>query len=116
MSALQAHRARLLAVLYEQFGEPADWTPVAGGSAVRVTIRRKGGDMSFGLGQAEVLAPRTGLKVRASEVAHPEEGDQVVILDPVTLQPVESFVLAAEPMRVKAGYEWMCDTAQLRTF
>lgn len=116
MAALQARRARLLAVLYDQFGEPAIWTPADGGAAIPCTIRRKGEDVAFGFGQAEALAPKDLIKVRASEVARPAEGDVVTILNALGGQPVEAFRIAAEPMRRKAGTEWLCEPGQPRTF
>lgn len=117
MAALQDRRARLLAALYAQFGEPAIWTPADGGAAISCTIRRKGEDVSFGFGQnGELLAPKDLIKVRASEVASPAEGDLVMVLDADTGAPIEVFRIVAEPRRQKAGMEWVCEPGQARTF
>lgn len=110
MDALQDRRARLLASLYTTYGEAAEWTPVDGGAAVSVMVRRRGEDVDAGFGMSVALVWKDFLKVRVSELAVASLGDLVAF--PAT---GETFRIIAEPRKVKAGMEWVCEPGQVRT-
>lgn len=109
MTALAVRRAKLLAALYDKFGEAAGWTPAGGGSAAPVTIRRKTGDVIVGFGESEAVASQDILRVRASEISAPVTGDVVSITG------AETLVILGQPRRAKQGLEWICEATLKRT-
>lgn len=115
MAALHDRRGRLLDSLYATYGEPATWTPVGGGAAVPVTIRRRGEEVEVGYGASAALATKDLLRVRHSEVAGPARGDQVEVLDAPGGNVVATFRIIADPRLVKAGGEWVCEPGPVRT-
>jgi hypothetical protein len=102
MAEPQDRRARLLAALYARFGEAADWTPAAGGSASPVTVRRRGDDGLVQMGPTEVVAPTHLLRVRVADVAAPARRDSVAI-------GAETFRVMGKPRLVHSGLEWLCE-------
>lgn len=111
MAALQDRRARLLASLYAEFGEPADWAPVDGGAAVSVTVRRRSEDGLVNYGGSTAIGLQNPIRVRRSEVAQPYEGDLVTVKDPDTGAELETYRILGEPRLAKTGAEWVCDAA-----
>lgn len=116
MAALHDRRARLLASLYAKFGEAAAWTSALGGAAVPCTIRRKGvEDIDVTYGQGGSLAEKDILKVRASEIPAPGDGDLVAILADDGVTVVETFRLISAPRRIRGGLEWACEPGPVRS-
>jgi len=108
MSALQARRARLLASLYVSYGEAAIWTPAAGGPPIPVTIRRRGEEVDAPMGGSSALVWQDFIRVRRLELAAPARGDRVAIGE-------ETLKIIAEPRQAKAGGEWVCEYAPVRS-
>lgn len=110
MTALQSRRAKLLASLYVTFGEAASWTPVGGGAVQSVTVRRNEEDGEAAFGSSAVLGPQTFIRVRSSEVAEPQRGDLVAIVE-----TGETFKVISDPRRERNGGDWACEVAEVRT-
>ncbi|WP_242095424.1 hypothetical protein [Sphingomonas sp. CROZ-RG-20F-R02-07] len=68
-------RARLIDTTFVRFGEPATWN----GIAAPVTIRfgTAGEDQKFS--DSSFISQATTIRVRASEVSAPAEGDEVIV-------------------------------------
>lgn len=109
MSALQARRARLLASLYVSYGEAALWTPAAGGTPIAVTIRRRGEEVDAPMGASSALVWQDVIRVRRLELAAPARGDRVA------LETGETVKIIADPRQAKAGGEWVCEYAPVRS-
>ena len=108
MAALHERRTRLLASLYDQYGETADWTP-QGGAADQVTVRRRTADVELAYGQSETLAASNLFRVRVEEVAaRPQPGDRVDL--PET---DEAFEVIAAGRRVHNGLEWLFEVTEI---
>jgi hypothetical protein len=76
---------------FAAFGIDAVYTPAGGGPVpVRVIARRP--DTIVGFGETRIDADTATFEVRASEVANPRPGDQLVIGG-------ENFVVQGEPER-----------------
>lgn len=106
MSAPQARRAQLLAALYARFGEPAAWTPAAGGAAAAVTVRAKNEEAVVGFGASEVIAAQNFLRVRVAEVVTARKGDQAAVGE---APDVRTFKVIGDPRLVHSGLEWLCE-------
>ena len=109
MSALQARRARLLASLYVAYGEAALWTPATGGAPIPVTIRRRGEEVDAPMGASSALVWQDFIRVRRLDLAAPGRGDRVA------LESGETVKIIADPREAKAGGEWVCEYAPLRS-
>jgi hypothetical protein len=76
---------------FAAFGIDALYTP-AGGEAVSVRVIARRPDTIVGFGDTRIHAETATFEVRASEVASPRPGDQLII-------GVESFAVQGEPER-----------------
>ena len=104
MAGPSARRSRLMASLYGTYGEAATWQPQGGGSALAVAVRRTGGEDVIGFGDSQAIVSIGELRVRRTEIAAPEAGATVTILE-----TGEVFKIASEPRLTKTGMEWLCE-------
>jgi hypothetical protein len=76
---------------FAAFGTDALYTP-AGGAPVPVRVIARRPDTIVGFGETRIHAETATFEVRASEVASPRSGDQLVL-------DGETFVVQGEPAR-----------------
>ena len=76
---------------FAAFGIDATYTP-AGGEPVPVRVIARRPDTIVGFGETRIHAETATFEVRASEVASPRRGDQIMLGD-------EAFVVQGEPER-----------------
>lgn len=98
--------------VYAAFGEGATWTPVGGGDAPEVMVRRETGEAIISGGESEWSIPTVILRVRRSERPdRPLEGDLVAIhLD---AGGDDQFELTADGRLEPLGMEWVCEAKQI---
>jgi hypothetical protein len=95
---------------YAHFGVAADWNAEDGSASYsNVTVIKTAPTADVKFGMAQGRAPKTEIRVRRSEVAAVNEGDQVV-LDSI------AYTILADPMTDDFGLEWVCEAALARTF
>ena len=95
--------------VFDRLGEPATWD--VEGTPVDVRVRRpRDGDESFRMDYGQLVATATLIKVRASEVSEPVEGQVVQILDEETGDPVADarFEVSGEPKLDRRKGVWTC--------
>jgi hypothetical protein len=103
-------QGRLQESVFARLGEDADWE----GIALPVRILRREEDVEVALGDAgEIVTARTW-KVRRSEVAAPEQGQAVQLLDPATglPDPLGLFRIITDPKLDRKG-RWSFDVAPI---
>lgn len=106
MAFPQATIARLESAVYDRLGEFAQWQGVADPVRVR---RPRDGDQEFRLQYGELLVDAAIITVRQSEVAEPQDGDQVQILDDDGNAIAELlFAVAGEPKLDRKKGVWIC--------
>jgi hypothetical protein len=76
---------------FAAFGMDAVYTP-AGGEAVPVRVIAKRPDTIVGIGETRIHAETATFELRASEVANPRPGDQLIVNG-------QTFVIQGEPER-----------------
>jgi hypothetical protein len=87
MAALQG----AVDAMFAAFGIDALYTP-AGGEPVSVRVIAKRPDTIVGFGETRIHAETATFEVRASEVANPHPGDQLIVAG-------DTFVVQGEPER-----------------
>jgi hypothetical protein len=87
---------------FAAFGIDALYTP-AGGEPIPVRVIARRPDTIVGFGETRIHAETTTFEVRASEVASPRPGDQLVVGG-------ETFIVQGEPgRRDPEGLVWSLD-------
>jgi hypothetical protein len=90
---------------FAAFGIDAVCTP-AGGEAMTVRVIARRPDTIVGFGETRIHAETATFEVRASEIANPHPGDQLMI-------GAETFVIQGEPERRDPDrLVWSLDTRQ----
>jgi hypothetical protein len=102
-------QGRLQESVFARLGEDAAWE----GLALPVKVIRREEDVEVGLGEAgEIVTARTW-KVRRSEVAAPERGQAVQLLDAQGLpDPLGLFRVISDPKLDRKG-RWNFDVAPI---
>ncbi|OSM07356.1 head-tail joining protein [Magnetofaba australis] len=65
--------------VFQNFGVPATYTPVSGGTATAITVLAKRPDEVVGFGETRIAAEISLFEIRASDIADPQAGDVITL-------------------------------------
>jgi len=96
-------RQRVLASVYDHYGEAAQWTQ-GGGPPTGCVVRRRGGEGLAGYGDSQAIVGEAWMRVRVTEPFEPGRGDLIEIVD-----TGEKFQVGNRPRKTKTGLEWVIE-------
>lgn len=103
MSRPLERRQRVLASVYDHYGEAAQWAQ-GGGQPVGCLVRRRGGEGLAGYGDSHAIIGEGWMRLRVTETFEPMRGDLIEI-DATG----EKFQVGNRPRKTKTGLEWVIE-------
>jgi hypothetical protein len=113
MGIFDGYRRTLRDTTYATFGVAADWIDAGSANPSPVTVRLMAPDVEQTFGHSRAVVATAMIRVRASEVAAPAEGDQVQTwTDDTRTQVAAQYRIIADPQMLDPhGLEWTCEAA-----